>query len=242
MLLRCLQTWAPLRKEPTSTSEMVSSLLFGETCIVQYHEKDWLYVTCTFDSYEGWIPTSYLDPIEAPAHEWDKVVCGHRTSLVFQENRIHLSLGSQIPDANSVEIRGLQWQIEDNSTVITSEPWQLAKTLLHVPYLWGGRSDCGIDCSGLTQVVYKCIGLQLPRDSKDQAHSGEAISFGSQLPNDLAFFNNMEGKITHVGVVSPNGIIHASGWVKEEVLTEKGIVNTQSGDISHPLHSIRRII
>jgi hypothetical protein len=242
MILRCLQTWAPLRREPSSASEMVSSLLFGETCTLQYHEKDWLYVACTFDGYEGWIPNTYLEPVEGPAHEWSTIVSGHRTALIHNDNRIHLSLGSQLPAEGSISIRGVEWQVEDISEVKASQPWEWAKTLLHVPYLWGGRSDCGIDCSGLAQVAYKCMGLQLPRDSKDQALSGELISFGNHAPNDLAFFNNADGKITHVGVISPAGIIHASAWVKEETLTEAGIVNTNSGSISHTLYSIRRII
>lgn len=242
MILRCLQTWAPLRKEPSSASEMVSSLLFGETCTLQYHEKDWLYVACNFDGYEGWIPNTYLEPVEGPVHEWNTVVSGHRTALTLNDNRIHLSLGSQLPESEEVNIRGANWHIEDVSTIQATQPWEFAKTMLHVPYLWGGRSDCGIDCSGLSQIAFKCIGLQLPRDSKDQALCGELISFGNQLPNDLAFFNNAEGKITHVGVISPSGIIHSSAWVKEETLTEAGIVNAVSGSISHALHSIRRII
>ena len=238
---RCLQTWAPLRKEASSTSEMVSSLLFGETCTVLDTHNDWKHVVCDFDGYTGWIPESYLNGI-TEAEVWDIAVHGHRVSLVEGDQRVHISIGSTIPNNPEIVIDGQVWTLEDNSAHYPLTPWQVAHSLLHVPYLWGGRSDCGIDCSGLSQICFKVFGIQIARDSADQAKQGKDVAFGDHLPNDLAFFSNAQGKITHVGIIAPEGIVHASGKVRLDMLTAEGILHSQSKTITHQLSCIKRLI
>jgi len=113
---------------------------------------------------------------------------------------------------------------------------------LNAPYLWGGRSIFGLDCSGLTQVYARLLGFSLPRDAYQQAELGETIAFENQHYGDLAFFTNHLGKITHVGVIiNQNQIIHASGMVRQDLLTSEGIVNTNTQKLTHTLAHIKRM-
>jgi len=120
----------------------------------------------------------------------------------------------------------------------------LALQYLNAPYLWGGKSILGIDCSGLVQVVFAMSGIQLNRDASEQVESGQAIdSLSETKPGDLAFFENSNGKIIHVGILlNSHQIIHASGWVKVEAIDSTGIVSAQTGEYTHKLRAIKRIV
>ena len=113
-----------------------------------------------------------------------------------------------------------------------------------MPYLWGGKSTFGIDCSGLTQQVYKLGGYELPRDAYQQAELGEVLSFVEEAePGDLAFFDNADGKIIHVGIILGDyKIIHAHGKVRIDPFDSNGIFNTDSQKYSHKLRFIKKVI
>lgn len=237
----CLaQSWAPLRKEASSVSEMVTSILFGETCLVTDAVDDWFKVKLDFDQYEGWIPKYYLvedhfgnnKPVNLFLDAYYK---GRNTGA-----KILLSPGCTLLSEN-IEIEGESYVLVANSTMQLSLDFEnLAKAFLGSPYLWGGRSIWGADCSGFCQVVFKMLNLNLPRDAKDQFLLGNNIAFEQQQIGDLAFFES-NGKITHVGMVLEGSkIIHAHGKVRIDTLTESGIINSNTGLQTHKLAGIKR--
>lgn len=237
---RCMQTWVPLRRENTSTSEMVSSLLFGETCSELKRSDDWLYVQCDYDGYEGWIPENYLEPISLSDAPWNRILASQSAFYSDGISRIHLSAGSNLPPTDSLIINGHEFYLTIRDPRVPEHAWQLARGFAYVPYLWGGRSDCGIDCSGLTQIVAKMKGIFLPRDAWQQEQTGLAISWADRKPNDLVFFEKNE-RVTHVGILSSyNTVIHASGRVREDKISEEGIFDSVKEEYSHKLVSIKR--
>jgi gamma-D-glutamyl-L-lysine dipeptidyl-peptidase len=237
----CALPVVPMRKEPSDKSEMVNQILFGETCSIIDKNEKWYLIELHHDHYQGWVdkkqiqPTT-LPPPPAPAVVWQPIW------QIQKENgqQQWLPAGSFYqPD-----IMG-----RENSSAFTSVD-QFAKAFLGSPYLWGGRTAMGMDCSGFTQVVYRLIGLSLPRDAYQQAEKGELVSFLDEAQTgDLAFFDNSEGRIIHVGIVlndSSNGsfksIIHASGEVRIDPLDSQGILLTAQEKYSHQLRTIRRVL
>ena len=120
---------------------------------------------------------------------------------------------------------------------------QNALIILNAPYVWGGRSPLGIDCSGLTQIVYRLQGIDLPRDAYQQAKVGTTLSFIEESEvGDLAFFDDKEGKVIHVGIIlEDNHIIHASGKVRIDRIDQQGIFNSEIGKHTHKLRLIKSI-
>ncbi len=107
----------------------------------------------------------------------------------------------------------------------------------------GRKTVFGTDCSGFTQTVYKILGIPLLRDAYQQAAQGETVSLLQEVrPGDLAFFDNPEGRITHVGIMlDEQRIIHASGKVRIDPIDNQGIVNADTGERTHQLRLIKRV-
>ena len=120
----------------------------------------------------------------------------------------------------------------------------IAFKYLHAPYQWGGKSPFGIDCSGFVQIIYKINGYLIPRDTSQQMSWGSEVStIGNAMPGDLAFFSNRQGNVSHVGMILDDGkIIHASGRVRIDRLTEEGIIDVERKVITHSLTGFRRIL
>lgn len=216
----------PLRAEPKDQAEIVSQVLYGETVtLIKEVASNWIKVKCDFDAYEG-----YIDPKQVSAFDTNKptVVSADLCHLTNKDqNTIIVPFGANLEQGESTK--------ESIS--------ELALKLQHTPYLWGGRSSFGIDCSGLTQIVYKAKGVKLRRDASQQVHQGESVTFKEVLPGDLVFFINSKQRVHHVGIALENSqIIHASGEVRVDNLTEEGIIHSGTNELTHKLHLIKRVI
>jgi gamma-D-glutamyl-L-lysine dipeptidyl-peptidase len=242
----------PMRKEPSHRSEMVSQLLFGEFAEVLEEDKDFTKVKGLYDGYEGWCQRSQLQPV-ANSMETDIYLLTETDSILLGEDiSIPIVFGTPVYGTADDDImfgdKEIGYTIGEESTWTTSEeecnPEQvrfIAEKFLGTAYLWGGKSLFGIDCSGFVQQVYKFFGIRLLRDAYLQAEQGEAVYYNDIKFGDLAFFNNENDKITHVGLMLDDyQIIHASGMVRIDDLKEDGIYRADNGEKTHVLHSIRR--
>lgn len=251
----CDLSIVPLRLEPSDSSEMVSQLLFGEHFTILESTKKWSKIKVHFDGYEGYIDNKQY--LEIDKKMFDKLSDSeyHYSAEILDyvtDDKNHLStipIGSRLPflDNQKFLIGDKEYQY-DGSTysgkLSKAEIVHKAFLFLNTPYLWGGKSPFGIDCSGFTQLVYKLCGYSLLRDAKDQATQGEVLSFIEESePGDLAFFDNEEGTITHVGIIMQDYyIIHAHGKVRIDLLDHSGIYNTDTKTHSHKLRVIKKII
>ncbi|WP_028890798.1 C40 family peptidase [Tenacibaculum sp. 47A_GOM-205m] len=251
----CNLSIVPLRLEPSDASEMVNQVLFGEHFQVIEKSKKWSKIRLDFDSYEGYIDNKQYEEISEEIHtllsKEKKHYAGELIDFITDNNSnlTTISMGARLPlfKDNTININNTSFFYDgkvcgnklDKSTIV-----ETAFLFLNVPYLWGGKSPFGIDCSGFTQTVYKLCGYNLLRDAKQQATQGEVLSFIEESePGDLAFFDNEEGVITHVGIIMNDyNIIHAHGKVRIDKLDHSGIYNVDTHQHTHKLRVIKRLI
>ncbi|QHI35976.1 Gamma-D-glutamyl-L-lysine endopeptidase [Kordia antarctica] len=243
----CNLSIVPLRAEPTDTSELVSQVLYGEHFKVLEQRKKWSKIRIAFDKYEGWIDNKqYLEVTEEIYKEKNKEKLILSADLV--EFITNDSLLMPIPIGSVLNSLSLLSHEHDGNTIGGIHPKAtIIKTsymYLGAPYLWGGKTPFGIDCSGFTQMVYKLNGYKLLRDASQQAMQGEALSFIEESePGDLAFFDNEEGTIIHVGIImEDNYIIHAHGKVRIDRIDHSGIFNVETKRHTHRLRVIKKIV
>lgn len=241
----------PMRKEAAHRSEMVSQLLFGELATVLETSGDFVRVHTLYDDYEGWCQQSQLIFLEAsPLMHESRLSKGW--SSVVKVNGEDMMIGAGTPlnlfSGNTFTLPGFHfeyhspaWQV-DKVALEEEQITNIARQFLNTAYLWGGRTVFGIDCSGFAQQVFRHFGIRLPRDAYQQAAIGETIGFLQEARcGDLAFFDNPEGRITHVGIMlSADTVIHASGKVRIDPIDNMGIVNAQTGKRTHQLRIIKR--
>lgn len=243
----------PLRFEANDRSEIVSQVLFGEFFEILESTKNWLRIRLHDDKYEGWIDSKQSKTISESDYqklaETSVVLNGDLVEYIStKENMlIPIPLGSSISFLEFPEINSAKYNFEGLESKGIQPKHNLISTAflyLNAPYLWGGKTPFGIDCSGFTQMVYKLNGYSILRDASQQSTLGEALSFIEESePGDLAFFDNEEGKIIHVGIImNDNYIIHASGKVRIDRLDHLGIFNAEANRHTHKLRVIKRII
>lgn len=238
----------PMRSEPASKSEMCNQLLFGDTYKVIDEQEDWVKIHSAYDDYEGWISRGQallLEKDEIDNLQGRQTVCSFPfLPISCQGQAMLIPAGATIYGANgSFQFGHYHYELEKDQITHSKSICETASLYLNSPYLWGGRSPFGIDCSGFTQVVFKQHRVKLKRDAWMQAGQGETISFLTEArAGDLAFFDNEDGKITHVGILKDcEHIYHASGWVKLDSLDNYGIINSDTRKYSHKLRIIKRI-
>ena len=255
----CNLSIVPCRKERSDKSEMVTQLLFGEHFQLLDSKGNWQLIRMAYDGYECWIDKKQFHPLsEKTIHGIKDYTTALTTDLLQittdkNEAMIPIVLGSSLPKykTKKFSLGKEKYSFEGNVSFpfakkkkeifIKENLVETAKWYLNAPYLWGVRSPFGIDCSGFTQMVFKLNGIKLKRDVWQQAEQGVALSFMEEAQaGDLAFFDNEDGKIVHVGIVLEGGkIIHASGKVRIDKLDHHGIYNEEMKKYSHRLRVIK---
>jgi len=253
----CVLPLVPVREKPSDKSQMINQLLFGDLAQVKEHNKGWVLMETMHDNYPGWIDEKQLASPSAAFFERiekeEAVFLAEKCVDVCDNNGNSLSLvmGNRLPafEENVFFVGDTGYSLPKNVRLLqgkqkTNVVIETAKRYLGSPYLWGGRSCFGNDCSGFTQIVYRMCGYDLLRDSSQQAEQGRIISFIEEAGMaDLAFFENEEGRIMHVGILINNHqIIHSSGQVRIDTIDHEGIFNEDLKKYTHKLRFIRRII
>ncbi|MEM9075432.1 MAG: C40 family peptidase [Bacteroidota bacterium] len=246
----CPQSIVAIRSAPDDGSEMVSQLLYGEHFRILEARKKWSRIRMAFDNCEGWVANLQILQIDEDAYlkineaefanyATDVIshVCPNGNSIIQP-----IVLGSVLINSESFTTNfegDSTCGIRDKSSLIDT-----ALLYLKAPYLKGGKTPFGIDCSGFTQMVYRINGYQLFRDAEQQSKQGDALSFIEESePGDLAFFDNKESIIDHVGIIlKDNYVIHVHGEVRIDRLDHTGIFNTDKRQYSHQLRVIKKII
>lgn len=234
---RCDLAVIPVRKEGRHTSEMVSQLLYNELYEVLNEKPGWYLIRSEEDQYEGWIQGIQHHAISEQSFE------AYQTKKRFIVDQPLLSHEGRQLSIGTVMYEPVPGTATPPGRFVPAMMIEFAQKLLNAPYLWGGRSLFGIDCSGLVQLCARAAGKQLPRDASQQVKEGDLVYFLPEVqPGDLAFFGNEEGKIVHVGMMlDAERIIHASGQVRIDFIDQTGIFNKERNEHTHRLQVIKRI-
>lgn len=238
----------PLREAASYESGMLSQVLYGEHFKVLEERATWSKIRIAFDDFEGWISNKQFIKIDEDhflqLQQQNPVLSNEILEYIIDADEfiMPVPLGSQL---NSLEFFKHSY---DGESISGIQPKinliQTSLLLLNAPHSWAGRSALGIDASGFTQLVYKLNGYKLRRDAAQQAKQGEALSFIEESePGDLAFFDDKDGVINHVGIMmKDNHIIHVDGKVRIDRIDHSGIFNSELRRHTHQLRVIKKII
>ena len=239
-----------IRETADHHATMLSQLLYGDLFKIKEKRKHWSRVKTTFDSFEGWVANNQI-----------RILTEQESDLAFQrkEHFYNVDLVSFVSQKSSgltaiplgaevshSELFGHTFEGGKigNKSFTKTTIVEIASLYLNSPYLIGGKTPFGIDNSGFSQMVYKMSGQVLRRTVEEQSNQGEVLSFIEECePGDLAFFDDNEGVIHHVGIVlEDNYIIHADGKVRIDRIDHTGIFNAEEKRYSHKLRVLKRTV
>jgi len=246
----CIVPVSPMRAEPMHRHEIVSQLLFGEAVeTLEEGVNGWVKVKCLYDGYEGWVTKTHLYKTDEEP-KFNASIAGDWVNTIYQNGKpMQVPFGAMLPEQDSLVTGQFTWDFAGVKRLTVrafskNDFNTVSQTFLNTAYMWGGRSVFAIDCSGFAQQVLKHFGIQIPRDAYLQAAKGEALGFLQEAKlGDLAFFDEPDGRITHVGILlGPDQIIHASGKVRVDHIDNQGIVSSDTGARTHQLRVIKRFL
>ncbi len=248
------ETIVPMRKESSESSEMVSQLLWGEPIEILEVKESWMLIQSMADGYRGWISSNMVEKLSdsefASIAKANLIITATTSEYLIGDTKMeyHIPSGAFIfeKEPNGGYFHPTVGAITLKNPIVENKPVDIISTaisFLNSPYLWGGKTVFGLDCSGFVQTLFRIHGKFIPRDASQQASTGKNVDFITEvLPGDLAFFDNEEGIITHVGVIAPESkVIHASGRVRLDSIDHQGIFNAEIKTYTHKLRIIKRI-
>lgn len=247
----------PLLAEPSLRAEQVTQLVLGEGATVTAREGDMLQVMTALDSYPGWLHRGYVREVDVGTLErWLSTAAWSEGALLEvgrmalrAPHRARLPLEGtarvRLPDGRAASIRSGEvrpWGevIRDAAEEAPAE-WAW-REFAGTPFLWGGVTGAGIDCSGLVQLTFLARGVPLPRDAHRQAEAGEAVAMDGIAEGDLLFFRDADSdRIGHVAIAAtPEEIVHAT--VDTGMVTrERWIAGSRAAPLRERLVAVRRV-
>lgn len=252
----CALSCIPVRKTPDLVSEMISQVLFAESFEVLETQSRYLRVRLAYDNYEGWIDSRQVTALSDRDFEWlqddghHAIAADPMCAASNGKRSLSLVRGTRLPgygDGKFVLPDETWWcrgAVHQKPHLDLEDFQETVGAYEHTPYLWGGRSSYGIDCSGLVQMAYGAFGVKLPRDSSQQRECGQAIeALFDTKPGDLAFFGSSLDGSSHVGIVMPDQrIMHASASVRLDPLHSDGIHHAETDELTHVFKCYRRVV
>ncbi len=208
--------YTDMRSKPDSDSERVCQAVFGDGVFLLAHARDWYQVLRQWDGYVGWVAAHDVQVMDAAkfyAHQRQP------KQMVLKDTPQYLA--GSIVTKTSAPVRSLVAPLavrEARERIVHhAQALYLRSQQEHFPYVWGGTYGVGLDCSGLTQTVYRLAGIALPRDANQQQAFGHALKatpaqLDDLLPADLVFFCERGNEATHTGIYLGEGVfLHSSG-------------------------------